>query len=365
MGGARRVPRRLLARRQPAARKAVGFGGGRRSAAFASASAAAAGILRRARGRLRRRGVGVGVGLRRLAGAGAARRFERFLLKPGPDVFVWTRRTATSTTTTRSPLQNNLIEYFHMVNFVNPGKLGTLDTFKKLFVEHMAQFAARGVGDEQRRRAAMDKRVFTLAKKLDNLVQRRGMEILSRTLPPRYDVVVTVRLSEVQRRLYNAAIARTTNKKVFSFQHTMRRIFDHPAMLLLHERSAKPGSKRAAAAAPAAAAARLQRRRRRARRGRDRPAAALVGGRVADGGAQPRRRSTPALGQGLAHLRSSRRPSRTMRRCCCSRSRSSRSRCSRRRSRTRRRHARPAASAGSAASTTCDLTAPSMPTSAT
>ena len=38
--------------------------------------------------------------------------------------------------------------------------------------------------------------------------QRAGVEILHKTLPTRYDVVITVRLSETQRLLYNDALER-------------------------------------------------------------------------------------------------------------------------------------------------------------
>jgi transcriptional regulator ATRX len=143
---------------------------------------------------------------------------------------------------TGTPLQNNLMEYFHMVDFVNPGKLGDVGTFKNLFVEHINRGAvSHNDADDRKRRKAMDRRVFTLSKRLDTLVQRRGVEILTRTLPPRYDVVLTVRLSNVQRALYNDALLRTatSQRSVFRFQFVLQRIYDHPAMLLLNERKKK------------------------------------------------------------------------------------------------------------------------------
>jgi len=55
---------------------------------------------------------------------------------------------------------------------------------------------------------------------------------------------------------YNHALEQQSDKKIFTFQHTLKRVFEHPAMLLLHARdvASKPAGKRAAAAAAAAAA---------------------------------------------------------------------------------------------------------------
>ena len=200
---------------------------------------------------------------------------ESYLLKPGPDVFVMDEAhrikneqatlskalarvdTKRRILLTGTPLQNNLMEYFHMVDFVKPGYLGDSKTFKTLFVESINKGAVQ-IDDEhkKKRKQAMDKRVWTLTKKLDRLVQRRGVEILSRTLPERFDIVLTVRLSETQRELYNEAVRRVAGSaSVFSFNHTLRRIFDHPAMLLLNERiTATKGTREKGAAKVVSAA---------------------------------------------------------------------------------------------------------------
>ncbi len=38
---------------------------------------------------------------------------------------------------TGTPLQNNLVEYYHMVNFAKPGELGSLARFKSLYEDHI------------------------------------------------------------------------------------------------------------------------------------------------------------------------------------------------------------------------------------
>ena len=85
--------------------------------------------------------------------------------------------------------------------------------FKSLFEEIIQQGALRDVGSadsaeknaEKKRR--MNRRVYALANKLDSLVQRRGPELLRRDLPPKHEYVLTVRLGETQRQLYNGAMA--------------------------------------------------------------------------------------------------------------------------------------------------------------
>ena len=36
-----------------------------------------------------------------------------------------------------TPLQNNLVEYYHMVNYAKPGYLGSLSRFKSLYEDHI------------------------------------------------------------------------------------------------------------------------------------------------------------------------------------------------------------------------------------
>lgn len=86
---------------------------------------------------------------------------------------------------TGTPLQNNLREYYHMVSYVRPGALGKLSKFRKLFEEIIQAGAVRqdDVRAQSESRKRMTKRVYALSKKLDALVQRRGVSVLLKVPP--------------------------------------------------------------------------------------------------------------------------------------------------------------------------------------
>jgi len=158
---------------------------------------------------------------------------------------------------TGTPLQNNLREYYHMVSYVRPGALGKLSQFRKLFEEAIQAGSVR-VDDEREQlsqRKRMSKRVYALSKKLDSLVQRRGVSVLHKDLPPKHEFVLTLRLGEVQRQLYNAVLgvnepalynsngvevaaargrASAKGGGVFSLDQELRRVYNHPAAMLIH-----------------------------------------------------------------------------------------------------------------------------------
>ena len=61
---------------------------------------------------------------------------------------------------TGTPLQNNLREYFHMVDYASPGELGDLDTFKRLYESTITdgQFRYGEDDDESRSQRAKTRR---------------------------------------------------------------------------------------------------------------------------------------------------------------------------------------------------------------
>ncbi|XP_067126191.1 transcriptional regulator ATRX homolog isoform X2 [Centruroides vittatus] len=144
--------------------------------------------------------------------------FTYTLLDPGPDLVICdeghilkNESSAVSKATDRiktrrrvvltgTPLQNNLSEYHCMVQFVKPHLLGTRKEFLNRFVNPISngQCADSTPHDVK----LMKKRVHILHKLLEGCVQRCDYNSLTSVLPPRHEYVISLKLSDVQVKLY-------------------------------------------------------------------------------------------------------------------------------------------------------------------
>ncbi|KAM9475031.1 helicase ARIP4-like [Clarias gariepinus] len=143
---------------------------------------------------------------------------ERALAQPGPDVVVcdeghriknWhasTSRALKGIGTRRRlvltgyPLQNNLYEYWCMVDFVRPGFLGTRPEFSNMFVRPILNGQCMDSTPEDVQ--LMRYRSHVLHSLLEGFVQRRGHDVLFSQLPQKQEHVILVRLTALQRKLY-------------------------------------------------------------------------------------------------------------------------------------------------------------------
>ncbi|CAF3333665.1 unnamed protein product [Rotaria sp. Silwood1] len=98
------------------------------------------------------------------------------------------------------PLQNNLIEYWCMVDFVRPNYLGSKQEFCNMFERPIlnGQCVDSTTEDEQLMRA----RAHVLHSLLEGFIQRRGHDVLQTDLPPKTEYVLLLKLSSTQRQLY-------------------------------------------------------------------------------------------------------------------------------------------------------------------
>ncbi|KAG4079249.1 hypothetical protein HA402_006972 [Bradysia odoriphaga] len=178
------------------------------------------------------------------------------LVDPGPDMVVCDEghllknsktslskavnriRTLRRIVLTGTPLQNNLNEYYCMVQFVKPNLLGKYNEYLNRFVNPITngQYEDSTPRDIQ----MMKKRSHILHKLLDGCVQRRDYSVLAPYLPVKHEYVVSIQLTPLQIKLYEyyikqrpvADTAKPTRSSVlFQDFQNLQRIWTHPRVL--------------------------------------------------------------------------------------------------------------------------------------
>uniref|UniRef100_A0A2P2MV96 Uncharacterized protein MANES_09G147000 n=1 Tax=Rhizophora mucronata TaxID=61149 RepID=A0A2P2MV96_RHIMU len=146
---------------------------------------------------------------------------------------------------TGSPLQNNLMEYYCMVDFVREGFLGSSHEFRNRFqnpIENGQHTNSTAVDVK-----IMNQRSHILYEQLKGFVQRMDMSVVKKDLPPKTVFVVAVKLSLLQRKLYKRFldVHGFTNDKVssekmmrksfFAGYQALAQIWNHPGILHLRK----------------------------------------------------------------------------------------------------------------------------------
>ncbi|KAL6977033.1 DNA helicase [Sarracenia purpurea var. burkii] len=144
---------------------------------------------------------------------------------------------------TGSPLQNNLMEYYCMVDFVREGFLGSSHEFRNRFqnpIENGQHTNSTSVDVK-----IMNQRSHILYEQLKGFVQRMDMNVVKKDLPPKTVFVIAVKLSPLQRMLYKRFLdvhgftnGKVSSEKIgkrcfFAGYQTLAQIWNHPGILQL------------------------------------------------------------------------------------------------------------------------------------
>ncbi|XP_031636491.1 uncharacterized protein LOC116349266 isoform X4 [Contarinia nasturtii] len=141
------------------------------------------------------------------------------LVKPGPDLVVCDEghriknshasisvalkqiRSKRRIVLTGYPLQNNLLEYWCMVDFVRPNYLGTKTEFSNMFERPIQN--GQCIDSTPQDIKLMRYRAHVLHSLLLGFVQRRSHVVLQNSLPQKEEFVILVRMTPFQRKLYD------------------------------------------------------------------------------------------------------------------------------------------------------------------
>ncbi|XP_060068607.1 DNA repair and recombination protein RAD54B-like [Ylistrum balloti] len=106
---------------------------------------------------------------------------------------------------TGTPIQNDLQEFYSIVEFCNPGILGSSSAFKNIYENPIV--ASRQPGASQEVLDIGEERASELSRLIKLFLLRRTQEINNKYLPPKSEVVVFCSPSDLQMQLYRVLLS--------------------------------------------------------------------------------------------------------------------------------------------------------------
>ena len=99
-----------------------------------------------------------------------------------------------------TPIQNDLLEYYALVQFINKGLLGTSSEFRREFENPILKSRDADCTDKEKTRGG--EKLQKLLDIVNKCMIRRTNDILSKYLPPKTEMVITVPLTPMQKLIY-------------------------------------------------------------------------------------------------------------------------------------------------------------------
>lgn len=136
-----------------------------------------------------------------------------------------------------TPIQNNLLEYFHMASWVRPGRLGDKSSFDRKFDQPIKLgMASDSTLEAMERQAKQSKELYDI---LSPFVHRRDNTELKKELPFMQQVVLHVRQTKLQTTLFRAFNRCRKSKRFLEAYQSLHPVINHPGTLFMrsHDQS--------------------------------------------------------------------------------------------------------------------------------
>ncbi|EDO17788.1 hypothetical protein Kpol_541p31 [Vanderwaltozyma polyspora DSM 70294] len=131
-----------------------------------------------------------------------------------------------------TPIQNDLSEYFALLNFSNPGLLGSRSEFRRNFEIPILAGREADATDEALKKSTLQ--LQKLSEVVSKFIIRRTNDILSKYLPCKYEHVIFVNMKPFQRDLYKSYIELRKDdsfEKPLKAIGVLKKLCNHPDLL--------------------------------------------------------------------------------------------------------------------------------------
>lgn len=141
---------------------------------------------------------------------------------------------------TGTPVQNNLQEFFSIIDFINPNVFGSdISMFKHLFENPISR--AREPDANEQEKAIGLARSKELNAIVSQFMLRRTSDIIRKHLPPKTEMIIFSKLADIQRNIYQKLLkseyvfnlfTNDDRSNALSYIQNLRKLLAHPSMLV-------------------------------------------------------------------------------------------------------------------------------------
>ncbi|NWU61455.1 RA54B protein, partial [Pterocles burchelli] len=151
---------------------------------------------------------------------------------------------------TGTPIQNDLQEFYALIEFVNPGILGSLSTYRKIYEEPIVRSREPSATKEEKELG--EKRAAELTRLTGLFILRRTQEVINKFLPPKKESIIFCRPTALQLELYRKLLSsqvirsclqgRLENSPHLICIGALKKLCNHPCLLFkaIKEKSCDP-----------------------------------------------------------------------------------------------------------------------------